>query len=70
MLLQHHINVAILVNIEQSDFDLLNSLIVENFAADDEKRKESENSQSLTTISANDEKKEEKEKKKNKTKIN
>ena len=68
LLLQHHLDVTILINTQQFNFDLLNSLIVEGSAVSGEKKKEDRNDGILMVISENDEKKEKKEEKKNKNK--
>ena len=64
LLLQHHLDVTILANTQQFNFDSLNLLIVGGPVVNGEKRKEDENDGVLAAVSENDEKKEKKEEKK------
>ena len=71
LLLQHCLDVVILANTQQFNFDLLNLLIVEDSVVGGEKRKENENGGVLTAVSENDEEKEKKEEKnKNEIELN
>ena len=68
MLLQHCLDVTILANTQQFNFNQLNLSVVGGSAVNDEKREENKNSKVLTVILENDEKKEKKKEEKNENK--